>query len=680
MISSPQTLPAAVAMPVRGTSVDRFTVLAEVCAGRHACVLEARDGDGSFVALKVATTGLGAQLVARDGRMLDALGSCEVPAPRLVDVGRIGDRPYCASRWTFGVEARIAAAEAREGGSTAHSLELCRRVARAYVALHAHGILHGQVHPRHVLVDVDGAVGLVDLSLAATDADAPPAAVLGSRFNSLSAPETARAVLAGGAPQLTRAAEQYSLAALLYLLFTGRMYARLRLARQELAQDIIDLAPLPFGAHGLPGWRALEAVLGRALAKDLEHRYASLDAFASELDTLADATTEPHGATTRPISMKTPLARRLETFWRETDSGPSETLAPPTCSVNLGTAGVAFALTRLGRVTGDARAFELAERWLANAERHCFETVAFDDGDHLTPQTIGVISPFHTLSGLAAVRVLIADATGDTARQQSALDEYRLATAGECTNLDLTLGRSSVLLVAAILYGRADPHWPAAQKLRIDGERLCRGIWRDLAQTAMPYNGIAHGWAGVAYASMIWAAACGVEPPAEVRAVLEMLAAAAEPHGRGARWPVTALGGPAGDQHWPGWCHGNAGYVFLWNLAHASYHDEAYALLAERAAQPLDVGVGVSSLCCGSAGIAYAALSQYRATRDERWRARALRIAEHSAEHDAIAGDATSPLSLYKGHVGLALLAAELEQPARAAMPLVEPEPPAVQS
>ncbi|MGO9822276.1 MAG: lanthionine synthetase LanC family protein, partial [Solirubrobacteraceae bacterium] len=648
--------------------------------GRHASVLEAREGDGSFVALKVATTGLGAQLVARDGRMLDALGSCEVPAPRLVEVGRIGDRPYCASPWTSGVEARIAAAEAREGGSSAQSLELCRRVARAYVALHGRGILHGHVHPRHVLVDVDGAVGLVDLSLAATAADAPPASLLGSRFNSLSAPETARAVLAGEAPQLTPAAEQYSLAALLYLLFTGRMYARLRLKRQELAHDIIDLAPLAFGAHGLPGCPALEAVVGRALAKDPKQRYASLGAFASELDALEDATKEPQGATTRPISIKPPLARMLETFWRETASGPPETLAPPRCSVNLGAAGVAFALARLGRVTGDPRAFELGERWLAYAERHCFETVAFDDGDQLTPDRIGVISPFHTLSGLAAVRAVLADATGDIARQQSALDDYRLATAGECRNLDLTLGRSSVLLVAAILYARADPHWPAAQRLRTDGERLCRGIWRDLAQTAMPYNGIAHGWAGVAYASMIWAAACGVEPPAEVRAVLEMLAAAAEPHGRGARWPVTPLGGPAGDQHWPGWCHGNAGYVFLWNLAYASYRDDAYALLAERAAQLLDAGVGVSSLCCGSAGIAYAALSQYRATRDERWRAGALRIAEHSAEHDAIAGDAASPLSLYKGYAGLALLAAELERPERAAMPLFEPEPPVVQS
>ena len=42
----------------------------------------------------------------------------------------------------------------------------------------------------------------------------------------------------------------------------------------------------------------------------------------------------------------------------------------------------------------------------------------------------------------------------------------------------------------------------------------------------------------------------------------------------------------------------------------------------------------------------------------------AVRLAERGAAEDVLAGDATTPLSLYKGHVGLALLAAELDEPA----------------
>ena len=78
---------------------------------------------------------------------------------------------------------------------------------------------------------------------------------------------------------------------------------------------------------------------------------------------------------------------------------------------------------------------------------------------------------------------------------------------------------------------------------------------------------------------------------------------------------------------------------------------------------------------CGTAGQAYAALNHYRAVGDERWLEAAMRLAARGASEDELAGDATTPLSLYKGHVGLALLAAELERPERAGMPLFEPEP-----
>jgi eukaryotic-like serine/threonine-protein kinase len=191
----------------------------------------------------------------------------------------------------------------------------------------------------------------------------------------------------------------------------------------------------------------------------------------------------------------------------------------------------------------------------------------------------------------------------------------------------------------------------------------------------MNYHGIAHGYAGVAYATMMWAQARGVPPPAELRNVLETLAAAAEPLERGARWPLTPANGHAHDEYWPGWCHGNAGYVFLWNLARVTFGDRPFAELADRAARLLDYRVGVCSLCCGRAGQAYAALNQYRSTGEERWRSLAVEIASAPSTPDAQAIDDKNPLSLYKGEIGLALLAAELEQPDRAAMPLFEFEP-----
>ncbi|HEY1833682.1 MAG TPA: lanthionine synthetase LanC family protein, partial [Solirubrobacteraceae bacterium] len=329
----------------------------------------------------------------------------------------------------------------------------------------------------------------------------------------------------------------------------------------------------------------------------------------------------------------------------------------------------------LGKLTTDAAAFDGAERWLAVAERRGGDEDAFDDGDELTPRTVGLVSPYHNVSGLAAVRALLSEAVGDGIRQQAALDEFRASTQAPCANLDLTLGRSAVLLFAALLYANAQAEWPAAARLGDYGDELSAGIWRDLDNASIAYNGIAHGWAGIAYAALMWSQARDDAPPPQAHGVLDMLAATAEPHRRGMRWPLTPPHGSGGSEYWPGWCHGNAGYVFLWNLARSVYADERFGELAERAAWLIEEPAGITSLCCGSAGQVYALLNQYRSSGDERWRRRALRLAERAVRDGELAGDAPTPLSLYKGHVGVALLAVELEMPECAAMPLFEFEP-----
>ncbi len=649
---------------VRGTRIGRFTVTAPASQGRNRLVLLARGDDRSFVALKLATTDLGRELAEHEERVLRELAGRVGAAPRFIDAD---GQSWCALSWTQGGEFRAVAAELRTSGQRAGLLALCRRVAHAYAELHAAGAVHGQVHPRHLLVDYDGSVGLLDFSVAAAGAHAPPPVRLEARFNTLSAPEQAEALLRQERFALTPAAEQYSVAALLYLLCAGRMYARLRLERSELARDILDSAPLGFGEP----WRELEALLARALSREPAARFESMAEFATALDDLthtARATVPPPAP-----AVPEPLAQVLETFRRDASAeGAFASLRPPTCSVNFGAAGIAFALTRLGKVTGEAADLEQAERWLSIAEQRQTDAFAFEDGDEITHDLVGEVSPFHNPSGLAAVRAFLSEATGDHLRQQAALDDFGTATRAPCANLDITLGRSAILLMAALLYAVSDPTWPASRRLASYGDELGEEIWRDAEQTALLYYGIAHGWAGLAYSALMWARARGTQPPPQTRAVLDALASVAEPLERGCYWPLTPPDGHAADQHWPGWCHGNAGYVFLWNLAREAYGDDGFGELAARAAWLADAPAGATSLCCGNAGQAYAALNEYRSSGDERWRAQALRVAASAAANDQLAGDATSPLSLYKGHAGLALLAAELEVPERAAMPLFE--------
>ena len=559
--------PPTALVPERGLRIDRLVVTAVTSSGRHATVVQARDQDDSFVALKLATTPVGSQLVEHEEQVLRAIPAETEHTARLVAAGRVGGSPYCASAWLYGVDARVAAGQVRGESGRAGILELCRGIARSYADVHARGIVHGQVHPRHVLVDGD-CVRLIDFSVAESKAAAPPAGRLEARFNSLSAPEHAETLLRGDEIVLTAAAEQYSIAALLYLLATARMHARLRLDRSVLARDVVAAPVLPFADQGVDRWPELEAVLGRALRKDPGRRYASVSAFAEALEEVPRERSAAGRVAPSPA-----LRRVLETFRRDAASRDAiSSLKAPTCSINFGAAGVAFALTRLGNVTEDPTAFDEAERWLAWAERNSANADAFDDGDELTPESVGVVSPFHSASGVATARAFLSAATGDHARQQAALDDYCALTAAPCSNVDLTLGRSAVLLVAALLYASADPAWPATQRLARYGDDVCAGIWADAAGAAVPYYyGIAHGWAGLAYATLMWSRARAVDAPAEARRVLDMLATAAEPHARGARWPLTPPSGTANDEFWPGWCHGNAGYVFLWNLAEQAY-------------------------------------------------------------------------------------------------------------
>jgi serine/threonine-protein kinase len=641
----------------RGARVGAYVVTGAVAERRDAAVVQARARSGTFVALKFPTSLLGEELASHEQAALSALSRF---AERVADDGV----SYLVTDWIAGSDARVAAAGLLERRTL---LDLCRQIASAYAAIHLRGVVHGQVHPRHVLIDHDGSATVIDFSVATAGDVAPPPARLEARFNSLSAPEHARALLAARTLRPSCAAEQFSVAALLYLLVTGRMYSRLRLARDVLPADIAAASPLPFAAHGVEPWPALESALGRALSSDPSKRYRSTAEFVTALEAIEAP------APSARLPARSALSRALEEFKREACTAESiRRLSPPTCSINFGAAGVAYALIRLANLTGEPRLLEHAERWLCAAETRSGDADAFDDGDQLTAATTGAVSPFHTVSGLAVARALLSEATGDLGRWRSALAEYRLATAKPSENLDLTLGRASVLLVAALLIDRADRTWPESRQLVVYGDEVCDGIWRHAPTTPIAYNGIAHGWAGLAYASLMWSRARGAEPPPEVRQVLDGLAALAEPWAGGARWPVSTGSESPTDEFWPGWCHGNAGYVFLWDVAASVYGDPAFEALAERAAQLVNGGTGVSSLCCGDAGQAYALLSRRRAGGDDRWLVRAAHIAEGSAATGSLASDAPSPISLYKGHTGLALLAVELEQPDRAAMPLFE--------
>src|SRR5262249_11403451 len=107
--------------------------------------------------------------------------------------------------------------------------------------------------------------------------------------------------------------------------------------------------------------------------------------------------------------------------------------------------------------------------------------------------------------------------------------------------------------------------------------------------------------------------------------------------------------------------------------AHAVLGEPRWLDLAERSAWAAwEQEASSADLCCGHGGRAYGLLALYQATGTRAWLSRAREVAGHAAigirEH-ALVRD-----SLYRGEPGIAVLAAEMDHPEHASMPLFAPE------
>jgi serine/threonine-protein kinase len=298
----------------------------------------------------------------------------------------------------------------------------------------------------------------------------------------------------------------------------------------------------------------------------------------------------------------------------------------------------------------------------------------------LVPAVLGRVSPYHTAAGIHAVRAMIARSQGDAGAWREAADAFVAASRQPCPSLDLTLGRSGSLLAAALLLeGLPEGVDEPPPALRILGEELLAGLWEEIAAFppiaecgGRPNLGMAHGWAGFLYASLRWCRASGTPLPDSLAARLGELAAEARPAGRGVRWRWHAENG-ADVGTMAGWCNGSAGFVYLWTLAHRTLGDPRFAALAEGAAwNAWEDPARDPNLCCGLAGRAYALLELHRHGGGAEWLERARDLAERAARETARNTEPSH--SLYKGEVGLAVLAADLADPEGAAFPFFAEE------
>jgi len=220
------------------------------------------------VALKVLRQELAAQPEFRARFAREAQAMAALDHPRILRVLEFGERDgvyFLLTDFVDGVDLR----RLMELGqvSPGEALRLVPQICEALRYAHMHGVVHRDVKPENILIDLEGNVRMADFGLARmARGDEPPAAltrtsqILGTPH--YMAPEQWRS------GQVDHRADIFSLGVVLYELLTGKL-------------PIGDFAP-PSDQAGVPP--QLDSVVRRALAQDPERRFQQVDEFEQALD------------------------------------------------------------------------------------------------------------------------------------------------------------------------------------------------------------------------------------------------------------------------------------------------------------------------------------------------------------------------------------------------------------
>jgi hypothetical protein len=266
-----------------GFRIGKYVLEQQIGRGGMAVVFRARDDQlGRLVALKCMAPSVASDAEFRQRFVRESKAAAAVDDPHIIPLFEAGESAgvlFIAMRYVAGGDVRTLLA--REGPLSAdRASAILVSVASALDAAHAAGLVHRDVKPGNMLMDVRKGrpdhVYLADFGLTKATSGAVTLTGTGKFLGTAdyAAPEQIRGRRVDGR------ADQYALACSAVEMLTGQTPFPREKAMDVLTAHISEPPP-PLSArrHGLPA--ELDAVLGRALAKSPSDRYRNCGDFTA---------------------------------------------------------------------------------------------------------------------------------------------------------------------------------------------------------------------------------------------------------------------------------------------------------------------------------------------------------------------------------------------------------------
>src|SRR5579863_5369074 len=273
----------------KGWRAGPYRLLDVIGRGGMGAVYLAERADGEVtqrLAVKLLPPGAGDPLRERFLQERQILASLAHPnIARMLDAGHLASgQPFLAMEYVAGKPIDAFA----EGLNLRQKVALFLKVCAAAGYLHRNLIVHRDLKPSNILVTSEGEPKLLDFGIAkildvATD-------VTMTSMRMLTPDYASREQVTGG--RVTTATDIYSLGAVLYLLLTGKNAHEFEDHSPEAITRAVTSREVTRPSHWAPELRGdLESILLKALRKDPQERYGTVEQFAVDLQAFLESRT-----------------------------------------------------------------------------------------------------------------------------------------------------------------------------------------------------------------------------------------------------------------------------------------------------------------------------------------------------------------------------------------------------